>query len=193
MARTADVYPNGELSDRSDIQATGLASRPLLGSELVYFAAPSKPQGLVQFRARPPPADSGRPLESGEQYRFHFDMTKCIGYKCCVVACNEQNGNPAAINWSASVKSKAAISQTQRYNLSMGLPTTAWTAPDNGWSPVTYSGSYIDLGNPTNAGNMTPKRRLGCGGEDQGRCDSESGPLPNVKSSFGCADLFHRP
>jgi formate dehydrogenase iron-sulfur subunit len=36
---------------------------------------------------------------SGEQYRFHFDMTKCIGCKCCVVACNEQNGNPADINW----------------------------------------------------------------------------------------------
>ena len=35
----------------------------------------------------------------GEQYRFHFDMRKCIGCKCCVVACNEQNGNPAEINW----------------------------------------------------------------------------------------------
>ena len=35
----------------------------------------------------------------GEQYRFHFDMGKCIGCQCCVVACNEQNGNPAAINW----------------------------------------------------------------------------------------------
>jgi len=36
---------------------------------------------------------------AGEQHRFHFDMSKCIGCKCCVVACNEQNGNPAAINW----------------------------------------------------------------------------------------------
>jgi len=35
----------------------------------------------------------------GEQYRFHVDMGKCIGCKCCVVACNEQNGNPASINW----------------------------------------------------------------------------------------------
>ena len=35
----------------------------------------------------------------GEQYRFHVDMRKCIGCKCCVVACNEQNGNPADINW----------------------------------------------------------------------------------------------
>jgi Fe-S-cluster-containing dehydrogenase component/DMSO reductase anchor subunit len=36
---------------------------------------------------------------AGEQYRFHFDMASCIGCKCCVVACNEQNGNPAEINW----------------------------------------------------------------------------------------------
>ena len=35
----------------------------------------------------------------GEQYRFHVDMGLCIGCKCCVVACNEQNGNPASINW----------------------------------------------------------------------------------------------
>src|SRR5687767_1881802 len=35
----------------------------------------------------------------GEQYRFHVDMGSCIGCKCCVVACNEQNGNPASINW----------------------------------------------------------------------------------------------
>ena len=41
----------------------------------------------------------GRAPGPGEQYRFHFDMAKCIGCKCCVVACNEQNGNPASINW----------------------------------------------------------------------------------------------
>jgi formate dehydrogenase iron-sulfur subunit len=41
----------------------------------------------------------GRVPDAGEQYRFHFDMGQCIGCKCCVVACNEQNGNPAAINW----------------------------------------------------------------------------------------------
>ena len=35
----------------------------------------------------------------GEQYRFHFDMTKCIGCQCCVVACNEQNGNPPDLHW----------------------------------------------------------------------------------------------
>jgi len=40
-----------------------------------------------------------RPLEPGEQYRFHFDMTKCIGCRSCEVACNEQNGNPADLRW----------------------------------------------------------------------------------------------
>ena len=50
----------------------------------------------VRRRAARMPDSRARP---GEQYRFHFDMGKCIGCKCCVVACNEQNGNPAAINW----------------------------------------------------------------------------------------------
>jgi Fe-S-cluster-containing dehydrogenase component/DMSO reductase anchor subunit len=52
-------------------------------------AAPKPPVSRVPLRAPGP----------GEQYRFHVDMRKCIGCKCCVVACNEQNGNPAAINW----------------------------------------------------------------------------------------------
>ncbi len=39
------------------------------------------------------------PLKDGEQYRFHFDATKCIGCHCCEVACNEQNNNPANIKW----------------------------------------------------------------------------------------------
>ncbi|MCF6200886.1 MAG: dimethyl sulfoxide reductase anchor subunit [Hydrogenimonas sp.] len=38
-------------------------------------------------------------LKEGEQYRFHFDMTACVGCHCCEVACNEQNGNPADIKW----------------------------------------------------------------------------------------------
>lgn len=39
------------------------------------------------------------PLEPGSQYRFHFDMGKCIGCKCCEVACHEQNNNPANVQW----------------------------------------------------------------------------------------------
>ena len=39
------------------------------------------------------------PLEEGQQYRFHFDAVKCVGCRCCEVACNEQNNNPADIKW----------------------------------------------------------------------------------------------
>src|SRR5579884_2660519 len=57
----------------------------------------------------------------GEQYRFHFDMTQCIGCKCCVVACNEQNGNPAAINWRRVGELEGGYyPQVQRHHLSMG-------------------------------------------------------------------------
>ncbi len=38
-------------------------------------------------------------LKEGEQYRFHFDATACVGCHCCEVACNEQNGNPDDIKW----------------------------------------------------------------------------------------------
>ncbi len=38
-------------------------------------------------------------LKPGEQYRFHFDATKCIGCHCCEVACNEQNNNPFDVKW----------------------------------------------------------------------------------------------
>jgi Fe-S-cluster-containing dehydrogenase component/DMSO reductase anchor subunit len=38
-------------------------------------------------------------LKEGEQYRFHFDATACVGCHCCEVACNEQNANPDEIKW----------------------------------------------------------------------------------------------
>ncbi len=38
-------------------------------------------------------------LAEGEQFRFHFDMTRCIGCRCCEVACNEQNNNPSHVKW----------------------------------------------------------------------------------------------
>jgi formate dehydrogenase iron-sulfur subunit len=57
----------------------------------------------------------------GEQYRFHFDMTKCIGCKCCVVACNEQNGNPADILWRRVGEIEGGVyPYTHRHYLSMG-------------------------------------------------------------------------
>jgi formate dehydrogenase iron-sulfur subunit len=68
--------------------------------ELAYITtrsrqAGSPPPDAAHARSRMPLREPG----PGEQYRFHFDMGKCIGCKCCVVACNEQNGNPASINW----------------------------------------------------------------------------------------------
>jgi len=39
------------------------------------------------------------PLQEGQQYRFHFDALKCVGCRCCEVACNEQNNNPADVKW----------------------------------------------------------------------------------------------
>ena len=62
-----------------------------------------------------------RPLEPGEQYRFHFDMTKCIGCRSCEVACNEQNGNPADIKWRRVGELEGGTYPlTQRSYLSMG-------------------------------------------------------------------------
>ena len=67
---------------------------------VTYLLTPAGTPPLARETAHP--AAQRIPLRvpgPGEQYRFHFDMGKCIGCKCCVVACNEQNGNPAAINW----------------------------------------------------------------------------------------------
>ncbi|TCK73494.1 DmsC/YnfH family molybdoenzyme membrane anchor subunit [Acidipila rosea] len=58
---------------------------------------------------------------AGEQYRFHFDMTKCIGCRSCEVACNEQNGNPAEIHWRRIGEIEGGTyPDTLRHYLSMG-------------------------------------------------------------------------
>jgi DMSO reductase iron-sulfur subunit len=58
---------------------------------------------------------------AGEQYRFHFDMTKCIGCRSCEVACNEQNGNPADMLWRRIGELEGgSYPDTQRHYLSMG-------------------------------------------------------------------------
>jgi DMSO reductase iron-sulfur subunit len=78
-------------------------------------------RGLVRTPASPAELMPSRPLQAGEQYRFHFDMTKCIGCKCCVVACNEQNGNPAELNWRRVGEVEGGYYPlTQRHYLSMG-------------------------------------------------------------------------
>ncbi len=62
-----------------------------------------------------------RPLHEGEQYRFHFNVTKCIGCRSCEVACNEQNGNPADILWRRIGEIEGGTyPTTQRHYLSMG-------------------------------------------------------------------------
>jgi formate dehydrogenase iron-sulfur subunit len=62
-----------------------------------------------------------RPLGAGEQYRFHFDMTKCIGCRSCEVACNEQNGNPADLRWRRIGEIEGGTyPNTSRFYLSMG-------------------------------------------------------------------------
>jgi formate dehydrogenase iron-sulfur subunit len=81
--------------------------------------AAEAPLGLLcgtGSRDRVPPAPG-----PGEQYRFHFDMTRCIGCKCCVVACNEQNGNPADILWRRVGEIEGgSYPHTHRHYLSMG-------------------------------------------------------------------------
>ena len=62
-----------------------------------------------------------RELQEGEQYRFHFNMTKCIGCRSCEIACNEQNGNPADIHWRRFGEIEGGTwPDTQRSYLSMG-------------------------------------------------------------------------
>ena len=57
----------------------------------------------------------------GEQYRFHFDMSKCIGCRCCEVACSEQNANPIERNWRRVGEIEGgSYPFTQRFYLSMG-------------------------------------------------------------------------
>lgn len=62
-----------------------------------------------------------RPLANGEQYRFHFNVTKCIGCRSCEIACNEQNGNPADILWRRIGEIEGGVyPDTHRHYLSMG-------------------------------------------------------------------------
>lgn len=90
-----------------------------------------------------------RALLPGEQYRFHFDMTKCIGCKCCVVACNEQNGNPADINWRRVGEIEGGwYPNTQRLHLSMGCnhciePTCLTGCPVDAYSKDSLTGVVL--------------------------------------------------
>ena len=103
---------------------------PLPLHELAYSDAPSPIVRLTENGLEFPstaPAEvktsliPARQLRPGEQYRFHFDMTKCIGCRSCEVACNEQNGNPADIHWRRIGEIEGGTwPDTARYYLSMG-------------------------------------------------------------------------
>lgn len=91
----------------------------------------------------------GRLPGPGEQYRFHLDMTECIGCKCCVVACNEQNGNPADIQWRRVGEIEGgAYPETKRYYLSMGCnhclePTCMTGCPVNAYTKDSLTGIVL--------------------------------------------------
>jgi formate dehydrogenase iron-sulfur subunit len=91
----------------------------------------------------------GRLPIAGEQYRFHLDMTKCIGCKCCVVACNEQNGNPADIQWRRVGEIEGGTyPDTLRQYLSMGCnhclePTCMTGCPVNAYTKDGLTGIVL--------------------------------------------------
>ena len=85
------------------------------------------------------------PLEDGEQYRFGFEMSACIGCHSCEVACAEQNGLPAGTVWRRVGEIEGGNHpDTRRFHLSMscnhcldpacltGCPTNAYEKLANG-------------------------------------------------------------
>ena len=97
-------------------------------------------------------AESRLPIsqpDAGEQYRFHFDMTKCIGCRCCEVACAEQNGNPLEVNWRRVGEIEGgAYPYTQRFYLSMGCnhclnPSCLTGCPVNAYSKSPVNGIVL--------------------------------------------------
>ncbi len=103
--------------------------------------------GLVNLHIIPdaPPAPALIPHREpcpGEQYRFHFDMTKCIGCRCCEVACSEQNGTPADQKWRRVGEIEGGVYPfTQRFYLSMGCNHCTDAACLNGCPVEAYTKS----------------------------------------------------
>ena len=105
------------LHDRA-IEGQSPALVRLTENGLVFDRVAPADSSLAEVKTSLIPARKPGP---GEQYRFHFDMTKCIGCRSCEVACNEQNGNPAEINWRRIGELEGGSwPETQRHYLSMG-------------------------------------------------------------------------
>ena len=81
----------------------------------------------------------------GEQYRFHFDATACIGCHCCEVACNEQNNNSADVKWRRVGETQSGIFPNVKNHFNsmscnhclepeclIGCPTESYIKFDNG-------------------------------------------------------------
>ncbi|HEY1808463.1 MAG TPA: DmsC/YnfH family molybdoenzyme membrane anchor subunit [Acidobacteriaceae bacterium] len=110
---------------------------------------------LTPVDSRPTETDAsarltpGRLPAAGEQYRFHLDMTQCIGCKCCVVACNEQNGNPAQIQWRRVGEVEGGVfPHTIRHYVSMGCnhclePTCMTGCPVNAYTKDPLTGIVL--------------------------------------------------
>ena len=114
------------IARRSRSVTRSAAARSRTRLHAVCGLAPPGPHQIGTACRFPPGARSN----AGEQYRFHFDMTKCIGCKCCVVACNEQNGNPAAINWRRVGEIEGgSLSQHAALTISRWAATTASSRP----------------------------------------------------------------
>ena len=105
--------------------------------------------GVTKSTALATPLTPGRLPLPGEQYRFHLDMTQCIGCKCCVVACNEQNGNPAEIQWRRVGEIEGGTyPDTIRQYLSMGCnhclePTCMTGCPVNAYTKDPLTGIVL--------------------------------------------------
>jgi formate dehydrogenase iron-sulfur subunit len=116
-------------------------------------------------------------LQPGEQYRFHFDMTRCIGCRCCEVACNEQNGNPAEVTWRRVGEIEGGtFPHVRRYHLSMacnhclepacleGCPTGAYEKLENGivkhHADMCIGCQYCTWNCPYGVPQYNPERRI---------------------------------
>ncbi|MEK8023528.1 MAG: DmsC/YnfH family molybdoenzyme membrane anchor subunit [Candidatus Hydrogenedentota bacterium] len=124
------------MKELSLIDMIDLPLKRRVGSDGTYAPAafspvPSAPStDLPQFRALErirargfdkAPKIPVEPLLPDEQYRFHFNAGLCIGCECCVVACNEQNNNPASVNWRRVGEIEGGTwPTTNRLYLSMG-------------------------------------------------------------------------